>query len=898
MLFRSGVSYGYVYYNNGTSWLTGNNGYDWNSSSLSADGTKGIVSSWGWRLYLLNAGTWTETRPAGDVGKAWSATAMSSDGTKIMAAVNGGNVYQTSDGGTTWTITYPAGATTPYWQSLAMSADGSKRLAAANGGRIYYYSGGSWSEIYPNNSNVNQQWVSVSMSADGSTMLAAINPGRVFLYSGGSWAEVQPAGNTIKNWKSVAVSADGVTLLAAAWGDRLYCKGTQSITSITGTTATGNANIVATNGSNATNRGYILYPYSNTDKIIGETNVTQFDEAGDFTPGNFSESFTGLSVNTHYNAKAYAINTYGTRYGARVEFYTLANVPDAPTVNSPTVSTMNVIVNPNGNPAATEFCIFETSTSKFVQADGSLGATAVWQTVATWGTKTVTGLNLGLTYTYKVKARNGNLTVTAYGAEASSTTVGPPTMSTYGSLSWSETQPAGNGDKYWSAVATNADGTRMLAATNITGRIYYSSNSGKTWIEVFPTGVPENKDWSALAISGNSWTMIAAVNGGKVYQSTNLGSTWTEIMPAGSSVDKSWYSASLSYDGLTGLIGVLGGRVYYQRYGSWSEVSPAGGGQDKWWQVVRVSQDGSTLLAANDQRIYTAPGSSSSSWTEIQPAGDVNKDWRSVSLSNNGQKMIAAANNSRLYLFNGSSWSETQPAGDVDKAWYHTGISSDGTTMLAGVYGGRLCYYTSGAWSETQPAGDADKNWNSVTMSPGGSAILAGVFGGRLFRGSFPFANNITSGSATLFGNITAVNGSNATTRGILYYNYTGSPLEITDPGVLNVSEDGNYGIGAYSLPVTGLSPNVYYNTRAFGTNLYGTGYGNLGDFWTLAAVPAAPTVNTPTTTTLNVSLGYDGNSSNTQYCIYETSTNKFVQADGTLGSSAVWQVQIGRAHV
>ena len=39
-----------------------------------------------------------------------------------------------------------------------------------------------------------------------------------------------------------------------------------------------------------------------------------------------------------------------------------------------------------------------------MQANGSVGATAVWQTKATWVTKTVTGLTASTTYTFALIA--------------------------------------------------------------------------------------------------------------------------------------------------------------------------------------------------------------------------------------------------------------------------------------------------------------------------------------------------------------------------------------------------------------------------------------------------------------------------------------------------------------
>ena len=192
---------------------------------------------------------------------------------------------------------------------------------------------------------------------------------------------------------------------------------TQDASSLTATTATGNGNITILGAGNATNRGIIYYPYTNTDKVIGDADVTNVSENGDFGIGAFTASFIGLAVNTQYNARAHATNAGdGTRYGDKVDFWTLANVPGAPTVNNATTTTLDITLNVNGNPAATEFAIHETSTGNFVQADGSLGAVAVWATAATWGTKTVTNLIEATEYTFEVKARNGENTETVYGS--------------------------------------------------------------------------------------------------------------------------------------------------------------------------------------------------------------------------------------------------------------------------------------------------------------------------------------------------------------------------------------------------------------------------------------------------------------------------------------------------
>jgi len=130
---------------------------------------------------------------------------------------------------------------------------------------------------------------------------------------------------------------------------------------------------------------------------------------------------TGFSPNTAIYYRAYASNSAGQSLSPETSVFTLANAPSAPTVNSATSTTLNVNVtgSANGNPASTQFAIQESNSGSYVQADGTLGARAVWQTTSTWGTVTVTGLTSGTTYGFRVKARNGDNVETAFGSTAS-----------------------------------------------------------------------------------------------------------------------------------------------------------------------------------------------------------------------------------------------------------------------------------------------------------------------------------------------------------------------------------------------------------------------------------------------------------------------------------------------
>ena len=183
---------------------------------------------------------------------------------------------------------------------------------------------------------------------------------------------------------------------------------------IAATTATAKGNITAINGGDVTNRGAIVYPYTGTDKVIGDAGTTNFATSGVFSTGIFPVSFTGLTPDTRYNARVHATNAYGTGYSARTDFRTQVSVPGAPTVNNPTATSLDVTVIVNGNPLSTKYAIQDSVNNLYVKADGTRGADTVWQTAAAWGTKTVTGLATGTTYYFRVKARNSDKLETAF----------------------------------------------------------------------------------------------------------------------------------------------------------------------------------------------------------------------------------------------------------------------------------------------------------------------------------------------------------------------------------------------------------------------------------------------------------------------------------------------------
>jgi len=94
---------------------------------------------------------------------------------------------------------------------------------------------------------------------------------------------------------------------------------TQAATSIQQTTCTGNGNITATGGANATRRGFCYMTGTSGDPTTA--NSVAYDD-GDYGTGAYTKGITGLTAGTGYRVRAYAVNSAGTGYGTTVQVTT------------------------------------------------------------------------------------------------------------------------------------------------------------------------------------------------------------------------------------------------------------------------------------------------------------------------------------------------------------------------------------------------------------------------------------------------------------------------------------------------------------------------------------------------------------------------------------------------
>ena len=165
--------------------------------------------------------------------------------------------------------------------------------------------------------------------------------------------------------------------------------------------------------------------------------------------------------------------------------------------------------------------------------------------------------------------------------------------STNSGADWQTTSAPTN---YWRTIASSADGTRLIAAGDVFG-VYLSTNSGSSWIHA---GLPPFPQWT-VASSADGTKLVAADFAdsnnisGHIFTSTDSGDTWV----SNTLVSSFFQSVAISADG--GKI-VAASRDPYVLVstnfgGSWVTNNLPGGGS--YFDGVALSADGGRVVTGS-----------------------------------------------------------------------------------------------------------------------------------------------------------------------------------------------------------------------------------------------------------------------------------------------------------
>jgi photosystem II stability/assembly factor-like uncharacterized protein len=198
---------------NGSPWVSRDSSRAWTSVASSANGAKLVATVNNGQIYTStdSGATWT----ARDSNRGWRDVCSSADGGTLAACVEfSGRIYTSTDSGATWT----ARDSNRWWKTIACSTDGTKMVAGAGGGQISTSadSGATWTAR-----EASRDWTAAASSADGTKLVAAVSvSGQIYTSadSGATWT----ARENNRNWRDVACSADGSRIVAVAASAQIY----------------------------------------------------------------------------------------------------------------------------------------------------------------------------------------------------------------------------------------------------------------------------------------------------------------------------------------------------------------------------------------------------------------------------------------------------------------------------------------------------------------------------------------------------------------------------------------------------------------------------------------------------------------------------------------------------
>jgi uncharacterized protein (TIGR02145 family) len=213
---------------------------------------------------------------------------------------------------------------------------------------------------------------------------------------------------------------------------------TTTPSAITATTATSGGNISSEGGASVTTRGVC---WSTSANPTTADNTTSNNTGS----GSFLSSLTGLTSNTTYYVKAYAINSAGTAYGNQVNFKTTIILPtvttdDASLITATSATSGGNVTSEGGASVTAKGVCWNTATNPTIDNSKTNDGAGL-------GTFTspITGLTHGTTYYVRAYATNSG--GTSYGNEISFTaTIELPTLTSLAITSVTATTASSGGN--------------------------------------------------------------------------------------------------------------------------------------------------------------------------------------------------------------------------------------------------------------------------------------------------------------------------------------------------------------------------------------------------------------------------------------------------------------------
>ncbi|MBF0567445.1 MAG: Ig-like domain repeat protein [Nitrospirae bacterium] len=398
-------------------------------------------------------------------------------------------------------------------------------------------------------------------------------------------------------------------------------------------------------------------------------------------------------------------------------------------VNSATTLTVSLNPSTSGTPVTFTATVIGTSPTgsvTFMDGATALGIVSLVSGQATFTTSSLSVATHSITAIYSGDGNNLTSTSAVLSQVVTSATAQSAWVWTANKVN-----PAANNN--WAAIASNSNGTRLIAAV-YGGDVWTSSDSGATWTASNVNGGFNN--WQSVASNSDGTRLIAAVNGGDIWTSSN--GVWAENNVScggmskpvlsnshgtnqGGNCNDSWTSVASNSDGSKLVAAIYGGDIWTSSNGVWTANNVNGGYNN--WQSVASDSTGTKLVAVvYGGDIWT---SSNGTWTANNVNGGSN-NWSGVASNSDGTKLIAFVNNGDIWTSLNSVWTarNVNPVGL--HPWASVASNSSGTNLAAAMYeGGDIWTSLAGDWTDSLNSGA--NWWDSVASNSDGTKLIAAI---------------------------------------------------------------------------------------------------------------------------------------------------------------------------
>jgi len=245
-------------------------------------------------------------------------------------------------------------------------------------------------------------------------------------------------------------------------------------------------------------------------------------------------------------------------------------------------------------------------------------------------------------------------------------------LSSNSGITWTIVPDDGNNNlsgmqsNYWYSIDINEEGN-VIHALSFNG-FYSSFDSGNTWSVVQTTDTTIVTDFGffngIIATNSDGSKIIAAeCSPGPIHLSTNSGNNWVTVPNDGNNdnlsgtTNQNWLSSAISSTGQYLAAGSIGGIYLSSNFGkNWYIVPDDGNNnlsllQNSYWSSISYSQNGSTITALGNGNICILSSNYGHTWSFINLSATDNLFLNSVKCTSNGYLLNISARH-KILLYN------------------------------------------------------------------------------------------------------------------------------------------------------------------------------------------------------------------------------------------------------